>query len=224
MPGDMIDRNDNGKMDPMEFGYPIMAHPWLCGGFPNSVTAKDKDGDGLASPKEFYSDVHQPDIVYSDRMTLKFGGKTVELIFPGKNHANDGTAVLFHDERVLFTVDFPQDVLTHDTLREFPSACGPFDGHPLSEWIRSYRTLEALDFDVLSGGHGWKTFTKADIAEGREFFEYLTREVETAMSKGMGLEEIRKNVMLEKYRDWENYALLREWSVEAAYYNLKIYK
>jgi hypothetical protein len=40
----------------------------------------------------------------------------------------------------------------------------------------------------------------------------------------MGLEEIRKTVKLEKYKDWENYALLREWNVEAAYYNLKIYK
>ncbi len=44
------------------------------------------------------------------------------------------------------------------------------------------------------------------------------------MSKGMGLEEIKKNVRLEKYKDWENYALLHEWNVEAAYYNLKIYK
>ena len=224
MPGDMIDRNDNGKMDPMEFGYPIMAHPWVCGGFPQDVTNRDKDGDGLASPKEWYADVHQPDIVYSDRMTLKFGGKTIELVFPGKNHANDGTAVLFHDERVLFTVDFPQDVLTHDTLREFPSACGPFDGHPLAEWIKSFRTLEALDFDVLSGGHGWKTFTRADIAEAREFFQYLTQEVESAMSKGMGLEEIKKNVKLEKYKDWVNYDVLHEYNVEAAYYNLKIYK
>ena len=152
MPGDMLDRNDNGKMDPIEFGEPMLDHPWICGGFPSSVT---REGHGRRRPrltgKEFYSDVHQPDIVYSDRMTLRFGGKTIELIFPGKNHANDGTAVLFHDERVLFTVDFPQDVLVQNTMRSLPSACGPFDGHPLADWIHSYRTLEALDFDVLLG-------------------------------------------------------------------------
>jgi glyoxylase-like metal-dependent hydrolase (beta-lactamase superfamily II) len=224
MPGDMVDRNDNGKMDPMEFGQPIMDHPWICGGFPSSVTAKDKNGDGLASPAEFYSDVHPPDIVYSDRMTLKFGGKTIELIFPGKNHANDGTAVLFRDERVLFTVDFPQDVLTQNTMRQLPSACGPFDGHPLADWIHSYRTLEEQDFEVLSGGHGWKTFTRQDLAEGREFFEYLTKEVSAAMAKGLSLDEIRKTVTLEKYKDWVNYDRLHVWNVEAAYYNLKIYK
>lgn len=105
MPGDMVDRNDNGKMDPAEFADPFMYHLWLCGGFPSSVTDKDTDGDGLASPQEFYSNVQQPDMFYSERMTLRFGGKTIELIFPGRNHANDGTAVLFHDERVLFTAD-----------------------------------------------------------------------------------------------------------------------
>jgi glyoxylase-like metal-dependent hydrolase (beta-lactamase superfamily II) len=224
MPGDMIDRNDNGKFDPMEFGQPLLDHPWICGGFPQSVLARDKDGDGLASPAELYSDVHQPDIVYSERMTLRFGGKTIELIFPGKNHANDGTAVLFHDERVLFTVDFPADVLVQNTMRSLPSACGPFDGHPLSEWIRSYRTLEQLDFDILAGGHGWKTFTKQDITEGREYFEYLTKEVATAMSKGMSLDEMRKTITLSRYKDWANYERLRVWNVEAAYYNLKIYK
>ncbi len=84
--------NDNGKMDPMELGYPIMAHPWLCGCVPAiGDRPRTRTATRLASGRmEFYADVHQPDIVYSDRMTLKFGGQTVELIFPGKNHANDG--------------------------------------------------------------------------------------------------------------------------------------
>jgi glyoxylase-like metal-dependent hydrolase (beta-lactamase superfamily II) len=224
MPGDIVDVNDNGKVDPMELGAPIVDHPWICGAFPQSALDKDRNGDKLASGAEWNADIRKPDIVYSDRMTLKLGGKTIDLIFPGKNHANDGTAVLFRDERVLFTVDFPQDVLTQNSMRALPSACGPFDGHPLEDWIRSYRKLEEQDFDVLSGGHGWKTFTKQDIVEGREYFEYLRREVSDAMAKGMSLEEIRKNVTLGRYKDWANYERLREWNVEAAYYNLKIYK
>jgi glyoxylase-like metal-dependent hydrolase (beta-lactamase superfamily II) len=224
MPGDMVDRNNNGKMDVDEFTEPFMYHLWLCGGFPSSITDKDKDGDGMASPAEFYSDVHQPDVVYSERMTLRFGGKTIELIFPGKNHANDGTAVLFHDERVLFTADFPADVLVQDTMRSLPSGCGPFDGHPMSEWIRSYRTLESLDFDELLGGHGWKTFRKQDIVEGREYFQYLTKEVSAAMSKGLSLEEMKRTITLEPYKDWKYYQQSRAMNIEAAYYNLKSYK
>ncbi|MEP7313020.1 MAG: MBL fold metallo-hydrolase [Pseudomonadota bacterium] len=224
MPGDMIDRNDDGKIAPMEVGQPLLDHPWICGGTPQTVTARDTDGDGLASGREFYAGIHQPDMVYTDRMTLRFGGKNIELIFPGKNHANDGTAVLFKDERVLFAVDFPADALVQNTMRSLPSACGPFDGHPLGDWIRSYRTLEELDFDVLAGGHGQKMFTKQDITEGREYFEYLASEVSNAMAKGLSLDEMRRTLTLARYKDWAYYDMLHVWNVEAAYYNLKIYR
>ena len=65
--------------------------------------------------------------------------------------------MLFKDERTLFTTDFPADALVINTMRSLPSACGPFDGHPMDEWIKSYRTLEALDFDISVGGHGAAT-------------------------------------------------------------------
>ena len=154
LPGNMTDRNDNGVIDVNEFVDPAKERPGFCGMNAASVTDRDRNGDGRTTPTEFFADTPKPDIVYSDRMTLRFGGKTIELVFPGKNHANDGTAVLFTDERVLFTVDFPADALVRDTMRSLPSACGPFDYHPMDEWIKSYRTLEALDFDIAVGGHG----------------------------------------------------------------------
>jgi len=145
-------------------------------------------------------------------------------VFPGKNHANDGTAVLFKDERVLFAVDFPADALVQASMRSLPSACGPFDGHPMSEWIKSYRTLEALDFDVLVGGHGTVAFQKQDITEGREYFEYLQHEVEGAMSRGLSLAQMREQLTLDRYKSWAHYAQLRRYNIEAAYHNLSIYK
>jgi hypothetical protein len=33
-----------------------------------------------------------------------------------------------------------------------PGICGPFDGHPVDEWIESYKAVEALDFDTFAGG------------------------------------------------------------------------
>jgi glyoxylase-like metal-dependent hydrolase (beta-lactamase superfamily II) len=157
-------------------------------------------------------------------MTLRFGGKTIELVFPGRNHANDGTAVLFTDERVLFTVDFPADALVRDSMRSLPSACGPFDYHPMDEWIRSYRTLEALDFDIAVGGHGSAVFTRQDFAEGRGFMEYLKREVEAAMQAEMTLAQMKAAITLDPYREWRYYRELREANIEAAYFNLKTYR
>jgi glyoxylase-like metal-dependent hydrolase (beta-lactamase superfamily II) len=224
LPGDMTDRNNDGYIDVSEFVDPAKERPGFCGMNAASVTSKDKDGDGRASPAEFFADTPKPDIVYSERMTLRFGGKTIELVFPGKNHANDGTAVLFTDERVLFTVDFPADALVRDSMRSLPSACGPFDYHPMDEWIKSYRTLEALDFDIAVGGHGSANFTKQDFVEGRGFMEYLKHAVESAMSKGMSLAQMKQGILLEPYRDWRYYKELREANIEAAYFNLKIYR
>jgi glyoxylase-like metal-dependent hydrolase (beta-lactamase superfamily II) len=224
LPGDMTDRNNDGHIDVAEFVDPAREHPGYCGMNAVSVTSKDRDGDGRASPPEFFAETPVPDIVYSDRMTLRFGGKTIQLVFPGKNHANDGTAVLFTDERVLFTVDFPADALVQGSMRSLPSACGNFDGHPMDEWIGSYRALEALDFDISVGGHGSVHFTKRDLAEGREFMEHLKREVEAAMRKGLSLAQMKQTITLEPYKSWAHYDRLRESNIEAAYFNLKTYR
>jgi glyoxylase-like metal-dependent hydrolase (beta-lactamase superfamily II) len=224
LPGDIVDRNDNGLLDVPEFEEPFYERSWYCGSFGNTGQARDRNKDGLVTPKEFFADIVRPDITYSQRMTLRFGGKTLQLVFPGRNHANDGTAVLFTDERVLFSADFPADALVIGTLRSMPSACGPFDGHPMREWIESFRTLEALDFDFAIGGHGNVNFTKQDFAEARGYFEYLKREVESAMARGLSLDQMRTTIMLEPYKDWRHFDDLRVPNIEAAYRNLKNYR
>jgi glyoxylase-like metal-dependent hydrolase (beta-lactamase superfamily II) len=184
----------------------------------------DRDGDGHMTPQELFADVHTVDITYQSRMTLKLGDESVELIFPGKNHADDGTVLYFPAERVVFSTDFPADALVTNSMRSWPSGCGDFDEHPLSEWIKSYRAIEGLDFDILAQGHGRALFTKADVTEGREFFEYLQGQVSAAMSRGESLDEMKRTLMLEKYKDWAGYAQRREMNIEAAYTNLRIYK
>ena len=77
-------------------------------------------------------------------------------------------------------------------IKSLPSACGPFDGNPLSEWLKSYRTVEALDFDVLAAGHGTGLFKKADVATTREFFEDLIAAVSAGIRQGKSLEEMEK--------------------------------
>lgn len=224
MPGDMVDRNNDGVFEAEEIDIPANAHVGICGMPSWWFKRQDRNGDGRMTPKEYFADVQPVDITYSQRMTLSFGGETIELIFPGKNHADDGTVLYFPAERVVFSTDFPADALVQASMRSLPSACGAFDEHPMSEWIRSYRTIEALDFDILAQGHGQALFTKADVTEGREYFEYLRDQVSAAMAKGVSLDEMRKSLMLERYKDWANYERLRVMNIEAAYNNLRIYK
>ncbi len=221
MPGDMIDRNQNGTFEPEEFNIPAAESPGVCGG--RFSTNKDADGDGHLTPEEYFSLVHPPDIVYRDRMRLELGGHTVELIHPGRSHADDMTVIYFPDAGVVFGADFLADALVRETMLSLPSACGPFDGHPLREWIASYRAVEELDYEILAPAHG-VFFTPGDVTATREYFEYLVREVDAAIREGLSLEEAKAAVMLEEYADWAQYERLREKNVEAAYRNLTVYR
>ena len=221
MPGDMYDRNDNGVIDPDEIGIPTKAAPGICGLGPNSFAAMDRNKDGRIPPQELQADIRRPDIVYSDRMRLVLGGKTVELLHPGRNHSDDATVMYFPAERVVFATEFLADALVTTTMRSMPSACGAFDGSPMAEWIRSYRSVEALDFDILAPGHG-NLFAKRDVTEAREFFEDLRADVEAGMRAGKSLQELQATLMLDKYKDWVNYERLRVPNITAAYENLKV--
>ena len=224
MPGDMIDRNNNGLIDPEDIMIPTEAKPGICGMFGGFHAQIDRDGDGVATPAELQRDIVPPDIVYSDRMQIELGGKRVELIHPGSNHSNDATVMLFPEERVLFATEFIADALVTDDIHSLPSACGPFDGSPMAEWIRSYRTVEALDFDILAGGHGRALFDKQGVIETRVYFEDLKAAVEGALSEGLSLAEMQESIRLEQYAGWVNYGRLLRDNIEAAYLNLTRYR
>jgi glyoxylase-like metal-dependent hydrolase (beta-lactamase superfamily II) len=224
MPGDMIDRNNNGLIDPEDINIPTTQKPGFCGMFVGFHDQIDVNGDGVATPAELQRNIVPPDIVYSDRMQIELGGKRVELIHPGINHSIDATVMLFPEERVLFATEFLADALVTNDIRSLPSACGPFDGSPLAEWIRSYRTVEALDFDIVAGGHGRVLFDKNAVVETRVYFEDLVAAVSGAMADGLSLEEMRDSITLAQYADWVNYDRLLKDNIEAAYLNLKLYR
>jgi glyoxylase-like metal-dependent hydrolase (beta-lactamase superfamily II) len=225
MPGDMLDRNNNGRFEQDEIVGPLTNNQGRCGMPAGWFRTSDRNGDGSMTPTELQQDIRRPDVFYSDRMSLTLGGKRVDLIHPGRNHADDMTVLYFPAERVVFATEFISDVAlpATGTPLSFPSACGPFDGSPLSEWIRSYRTVESLDFDIFAGGHG-ALATKADVTANRVFFEELVSAVSAGMAQGKTLAELQQSLLLEKYKDWSGYAARRAPTIDSAYRNLQLYK
>jgi glyoxylase-like metal-dependent hydrolase (beta-lactamase superfamily II) len=219
MPGDMVDRNRNGAIDPDEIDIPTKAAPGICGMGPGFFATIDRDKNGLVPPAELQADIRRPDIVYSERMRITLGGRTVDLMHPGLNHSDDATVMHFVNERVVFATEFLADALVTTNPRSLPSTCSAFDRHPLAEWIGSYRSVEALDFDRVAPGHG-DVFDKTVVTETREYFEYLVAQVSAGIQSGRPLSELIDTITLDRYKGWANYERLRRMNVEAAYVNL----
>jgi cyclase len=186
---------------------------------PTFFASIDRDKNGVVPPAELQADIHTPDVVYSERMRISLGGRTVHLIHPGLNHSDDATVMLFPEEQVLFATEFLADALVTTNPRSLPSTCSAFDRHPLAEWIRSYRTVEGLDFDRVAPGHG-NVFDKAVVTETREYFEYLVGQVSAGIRAGRPLADLVETITLDRYKGWANYERLRRMNVEAAYLNL----
>ncbi len=155
-----------------------------------------------------------PQITFSDRMTIELGGKTVELVYLGLNHSDNLIVMRFPAERIVYAVD----IVSRDTLpyRDFPNV--HVDG-----LIESLTRLEAMDFDILAPGHG-KLGTVADAAAHRRYIEELRAEVLEHMRAGRSLDEIKRLVTMDAYRDWGRYEAWRELNVEGMYRHLQLYR
>ena len=163
--------------------------------------------DGFLDGGEILVDVMLPEVLYTERMTITLGGKTVELIHPGPSHSTDTTVLLFPEQRTIYGVDF---------LNVQRLAFGfPGDG-TLQQWIDSLRAVEALDFDIVSPGHS-TVGTKEDLAAYREYFEDLQAVVTDAVDSGTTLVDLLSSDVLTDYSDLPNYDPQRDRNIEEAY-------
>ncbi len=142
-----------------------------------------------------HAGVRAPDITFQDRMTLRLGGKSVELVYTGPNHSDDMIVMHFPDERTVFTVDFI-------SVKRLPFR--NLAGAAIPGWIDSIKTVEAMDFDILIPGHG-PVGTKADAADHRQYFEDLVAAVQLGMDAGKSLDTLKQEVSLPKYASWGAY-------------------
>ncbi len=153
-----------------------------------------------------------PDITFSDRLTLELGGKTVELAYTGRNHSDNMIVVRFPAERILHAVDFiPVRTVA---FRNFADAY-------IEDWIESLKRVEAMDFDVLSPGHG-RFGTKADVTAFRGYMEDLYAAVLAAARAGQTLEQAQNSITLNKYKDWGQYKAWFKLNVEGMYTHIQL--
>jgi glyoxylase-like metal-dependent hydrolase (beta-lactamase superfamily II) len=141
---------------------------------------------------------------FSEQMTFTVGSKTIELTYLGPGHGTDMIAVVVRPDQVAFVVD----VVSSKRLfyRDFP-------GSNVDDWIAQVKRVNRLDFDILVGGHG-PMGLKRDVGEGIAYLEELRAEVLKGLKAGKTVDELKRDIKMEKYRDWAAYDSWRELNVQ----------
>ena len=155
-----------------------------------------------------------PDITFSDKMTIELGGKTVELTYVGRGHSDNMIVMRFPAERALFAVDFiPVKAVAWKNMT---------DAY-IPDWMDAIKKVETMDFDILVPGHG-SIGTKADASAFRGYMETLYDEVVRAARDGKSLQEMQKNIRLDKYKNWHLYEKMLPLNIEGMYNQIKLHR
>lgn len=160
-----------------------------------------------------YAAVVPVESAYSGRRTVTLGGKTVNLIHPGRTgHAADFTVLHFPAERVVFGVDFM-------AVKMVPGSNTLANGASIQDYINAVKVVETLDFDIVSPGHG-PTGTRADFVAYRQYFERLAERVSAGIAKGQTVEQLQAAKIMDEYKDWIEYDEDNDVNIANAYKTL----
>jgi len=179
------------------------------GGVLNNFDGFDANEDGELSGAEVLrgplSNVRPPNITYATTTTITLGGKEARMTWVGEmNHSMDMSVISFPEESAMQVVDFI-------TFQRLPFREMDFENGLFPEWMAAIKHWEAAarSYDYISPGHG-PLGGLEDVKEWRRYFEALRDTVADGIAAGQSLEEMRANITIEEYSDWEGYSWLDE--------------
>jgi cyclase len=146
-----------------------------------------------------------PQIEYHDRMTINFGGKTIELTYMKGVHSESDSAVWLPKERVLFSASaFVVNQI--NILRPFVT---------IPDILAAGKMMRALNPEYVVPGHGTPGTIKI-FDDGEKYYALLMDRVGTLMRQGKSLGEINKELKMPEYASWGSQDRMPS-NVEAAY-------
>jgi cyclase len=145
----------------------------------------------LFKPFDF-SDIRlkKPTRTFVDRLDLKVGDKTVQLIDLGPAHTRSDTVALVPEDRVVFTGDL---MFVEGT----PIAWAG----PVSNWVSACDSILAMDVDVIVPGHG-PIADKQAVRDMKAYLEFVQYEARKRFEKGMNARDAAFDIKLGRYADW----------------------
>lgn len=150
-----------------------------------------------------------PHIEYRDKMTLHVGDRTLELYYLKNVHSEADTAIWLPKERVLFAAA-SVSVRRFNNLRPFVS---------IPDTLNNIKMMKALSPEVVVPGHGQPGTAKV-LDDMERYYNLLLERVGQMARAGKSLEEIKKELRMPEYEDWEGKDRFPN-NIEAAYRAVK---
>jgi cyclase len=150
------------------------------------------------------------DVTFDTEMTIYLGGREVRLFYLGPGQNPGDTFVLFPQERVLFT---PGGIVNH-SIPNF--AFTP----SVDNWIKLVDQIAARnDYDRFLPAHG-DVGNHDDVKEFAAMLTDVYTTVKGAIAKGMSPQEAAQRFTFPQYKDWRDYARMKDGTTIKALYEL----
>ena len=167
-----------------------------------------KQSPEMAKAAEGYKMI-TPQIEYSDKMTLRLGGKTIEILHLDNVHSGADSAVWLPEDRVLFAA----------------SATGPRRLNNIRPTVRiadirrAMKMMKALNPEIVIPGHG-APGTAAMFDESEAYYTLLFERMNAMMRQGKSLDQIKVELKMPEYASWGNQDRIPN-NIEIAYRELR---
>jgi len=132
-------------------------------------------------------------VTFTERLTVHLEPYTAEIYFPGKAHTSGDAVVYFPEQGAIATGDL---FLT----RSSPA----MDEGSARNWIHALDQVLELPVDAIVPGH-FELAGKPDLKRFRDYLNDLYAQVQSFYEKRATVETVRRDIRMEKYRDFRQY-------------------
>jgi glyoxylase-like metal-dependent hydrolase (beta-lactamase superfamily II) len=143
------------------------------------------------------ADVVMPDRTVKGGESIELGGKSLKLLYFGRNHGDCMLVMQLAGTDVLYI---------NDLVTPYSLGLGFMPDYDPNEWARTLRELEARpDWARIVGGHGVPFGGRDAVTQRRRFIEQLMTAVKTQFDQGKSLDRIMADTDLPEFRDVRGY-------------------
>lgn len=136
-----------------------------------------------------------PTVTFAERMSLRVGGRDIELHYLGRGHTDNMIVPYIPDAGVAFAVDF----VANDRMgyQDLP-------GWYFPDFFDTVANLLQIPFDTIVFGHG-PPGDRASVIRQVTYYDDVRAAVADAVERGWSEDRAAAEIRLDRYAGWDQY-------------------